>query len=464
MDFKDFVLKYLEKNNDHYIDMAKKLWDHPEVALKEKYACNLIMKRLKEEGFNIQNEIAGLDSAFIGSWGTKKPVIGILGEYDALPGLSQEVCSKKVPVQEGFPGHGCGHNLLGVGTLAAAIAIKRYLESEKIEATIRYYGCPAEETITGKVIMAKGGVFNDLDIAITWHPQDINTVRNSSSLAQNSFKINFYGKSSHAAIAPEEGISALDGLMLTDIGVNYLREHIIPDSRIHCVVLNGGVVPNIVPDFSQIWYYVRAPKREQVETIYNRILDITKGASLMTKTRYSIELIAACYNYLPNTTLGKVVLEKMKEVGAPKFNLEEEGFAKEIIKTLGSNALEKTSNDYGLKLEEVGYPLCDKIVEHVGLYDEGDIRAGSTDLSDVSRIVPTVQFTTCCLPLGVPPHCWQNTAGSGSSIGFKGMMFSAKIIALSSLDIILKPEIIKEAKIEFLRKTGGKEYVSPLPD
>lgn len=462
MNFKTSLLNYLEKSKNSYIELAKDIWDHPESALKEEYASKLIINKLEEEGFTINRGIADMETAFIGSWGNKKPIIGILGEYDALPGLSQKVSAKKEPVQEGAPGHGCGHNLLGVAGLAAAIAVKKILNEEGIEGTIRYYGCPAEETLIGKVLMAREGVFDNLDAAISWHPKQVNTVRESSSVALNSLKINFYGESSHAGVAPEEGRSALDGVILTDIGVNYLREHIIQDSRIHCIITKGGLVPNVVPDFAQIWYYVRAPKREQVENIYARVLDIAKGASLMTGTEYQIEFIAGCYDYIPNCTLGKVVLEKMKEIGAPTFTSEEKKFAKEIISTLGENVIKDTLKTSRLDLEEIGYPLSEKILTHFGGYDKGDIRSGSTDLADVSHIVPTVQLLSCCLPLGVPPHCWQNTATSGSTIGFKGMMFSAKILALSSLEMILKPKILKRAKEEFAKQIKNEKYISPL--
>ena len=310
--------------------------------------------------------------------------------------------------------------------------------------------------------MARKGVFNDLDAAISWHPKQANTVRESSSTALNSFKINFYGKSSHSAVAPEEGRSALDAVILTDIGVNNLREHIIQDSRIHCIVTKGGLLPNVVPDFSQVWYYVRAPKRTQVEDIYARVLDIAKGASLMTGTEYKIEFIVGCYDYIPNHTLSKFVLEKMKEIGAPTFTPEENNFAKGIINTLGKKAIENTLKTSRLSLEEIGYPLSEKILTHLGDYSKGDIRSGSTDLGDVSHIVPTVQFTTCCLPFGVSPHCWQNTAASGSSIGFKGMMFSAKILALSSLEMIIKPKLLKKAKSEFVKQVKDEKHVSTI--
>ncbi len=462
----------LEKNALHYLEekgkllqkMAQDIWEHPQLGGQETYAVKLITEELTKAGFTIEENIGGIPTAFVASWGKGRPIIGILGEYDALPGLSQQVLSQKKPVQEGAPGHGCGHNLLGVASLGAALAIKAAMEKEGINGTIRYYGCPAEETLIGKVFMAREGVFNDLDVALTWHPMNLNLVWDSSCLAMNSFKLNFYGKSAHAAAMPHMGRSALDGVMLTDVGINYLREHIIPEARVHGVITNGGLAPNVVPDYAQAWYFVRAPHREQVEEIYQRILKIAEGAALMSDTKYEVEFIAGCYEYLPNETIGEVMREKMEKLGAPQFTSEEKRFAQELESTLPREMVEGALRGYGLTREEGGGSLCDRILKSSGPYGKGKVMPGSTDVGDVSFLVPTAQFMTAGMPVGVAAHSWQSTASFGSSIGAKAMLFAAKILALTAAELINTPEAINKAKEEHKQVTRNKEYKSPLPN
>jgi len=463
MNIKEAILHYLDEKQKLLTDLAKDIWDHPQLGLKETYASKLIADVLQKEDFSITKDVGNMPTAFIASWGKGKPIIGILGEYDALPGLSQKVSTKKEPIKDGQPGHGCGHNLLGVGSLGATLAIKEAMKNNGINGTIRYYGCPAEETLIGKVFIAKDGVFNDLDASLTWHPMNLNTVWNSSCFAMNSFKLNFHGIAAHAAASPEKGRSALDGVMLTDIGVNYLREHIIEESRIHCVITNGGLAPNVVPDYAQIWYFVRAPRREQVEEIYSRVLDIAKGAALMTGTTFDVEFITGCYEYLPNNTIGEIMKEKLKEVGAPKFTEEERKFATELEKTMPAGSFETTLKSSGLTREEVGGFLSDKIIEN-GPLSKGKILAGSTDVGDVSWITPTAQFITTATGVNVAQHSWQSTATFGSSIGSKGMIVAAKTLALTAFDLLTKPNILNNAQDEFKKVTGGKKYISPLPE
>jgi aminobenzoyl-glutamate utilization protein B len=461
MNVEDKALNYLAANEDKLIDLAKDIWEHPELGLQETRSSRLLVDELEKAGFSVAIGVDQMPTAFVASWGEGKPIIGILGEYDALPGLSQKVSATREPIEEGAPGHGCGHNLLGVGSLGAALAVKEAMEKDEIKGTIRYYGCPAEETMLGKIFMARAGVFDDLDAAITWHPFYANTVWWCSLLAMNSFKVNFHGVAAHAAAAPEAGRSALDGVQLMDIGVNYLREHIVQEARIHCVITNGGEAPNVVPPFAQVWYYVRAPRREQVDEIYSRMLDIAKGAALMTGTTFEIDFLTGGYDVLPNDRLGELLWEKLKQVGPPKFTDEEKDFARKLQATLPPDAVENTLRPYGLTREEVGDPLCEKIVEP---FDKGKVLPASTDVGDVSHITPTAQITTCCQALGTPAHSWQNTASVGSSIGFKGMMLAAKALALAALDLETKPDILKAARDEFQKQTGGKKYVSPLPE
>lgn len=458
------ILSYLHVEENALSTLAKDIWEHPQLGLQETYGSKRIADELQKEGFSVKMNVAEMPTAFVASWGTGKPVIGILGEYDALPGLSQKVSAKQEPIKEGDPGHGCGHNLLGTASLGAALAVKEVMEKNEIKGTIRYYGCPAEEAGVGKVFMARGEVFDDLEAALTWHPMYANTVMNSSCLAVSSFRLNFHGISAHAAASPELGRSALDGVILTDVGVNYLREHIPQEARIHCVITNGGLAPNVVPSYAQIWYYVRAPRRDQVDELYARVLDIAKGAALMSGTTFDVEFLAGSYDYLSNETIGKIMLEELRKIGGPEFTEEEKYFAKQLQATLPPTTVESALKSYGLTREEIGDPLSEKIVDHVRGFDKGTLMPASTDVGDVSHIVPTGQITTCCMPLGVPVHSWQSTASVGSTIGFKGMMLAAKTLALTALDLLTNSEQLTAAMDEFKKSTEGKKYRSPLPE
>jgi len=465
MNIKGNILSYLDRKQELLTNLAKDIWYHPQIALQEIYAAKVSADLLQKEGFSIIKEVGNMPTAFIASWGKGKPIVGILGEYDALPGLSRKVSTKKEVIEDKKPGHGCGHNLLGVGSLGATLAIKEAMKNNDIKGTIRYYGCPAEETLVGKVFMAKSGVFNDLDASITWHPMNLNTLWDSSCLAMNSFKLNFYGIAAHAAGMPEKGLSALDGVILTDIGVNYLREHVAQETRIHCVITNGGLAPNVVPEYAQVWYFVRAPHRDQVEKVYSKILDIAKGAALMTGTTVDTEFITGCHEYLPNSVLGEIIYKNLLKVGAPKFTEEERKFAQELEATMPTGSFQTMLKSSGLTPEEVGGFLSDKILEKDGgPLSKGKIMKGSTEVGDVSFITPTAQFGTTCWPFSLAEHSWQTTASTGSSIGSKGMIIAAKTLALSAFDLLTKPDILKKAQNEFKKTIGGKKYISPLPE
>lgn len=466
MALEDKALSFLSENEQLLTGMANDIFDHPEPAFKENYAADLLASFLAKEGFEVKRNVAGLPTAFIASWGSGKPCIGILGEYDALPGLSQKATPEKEAAVKDGPGHGCGHNLLGVGSVGAAIAVKRAMAEQGLGGTVRFYGCPAEETLSGKVFMAQAGVFDDLDAALGWHPWYTNSVWWSSSSALNSFKFNFHGLAAHAGDVPETGRSALDAVILTDVGVNYLREHIIKEAKIHSVITHGGSVPNVVPEYAQIWYYARAPRRDQLEAIYERILKIAKGAALMTETTCDVEFVTGCYNFLQNKAIGDVMLEKLHRIGAPAYTPEEKAFAEKLIGTLRPGEVEDCFKFLQMEQSETGYPLCDKIFDQAGgINIHGGMIGGSTDVGDIAQIVPTGQLTTTCKPLGVAQHSWQNTASCGSSIGIKGMMLAAKALALTAIELFSKPEILKAAAEEHRRITGGrKNYRSPLPD
>lgn len=461
MDLEKTILSYLGENQHELIKLARSIWEHPELGLQESYAAERIAERLEAAGFAVTRGVGQMPTAFVASWDKGRPIIGLLGEYDALPSLSQKVSPEKVPVESGAPGHGCGHNLLGVGALGAALAAKEALERAGLEGTVRYYGCPAEETLVGKVFMAREGVFDDLDAALTWHPGYVNSLWAATSTAMNSFKVDFHGVASHAGGAPEAGRSALDGVQLMDVGVNYMREHIIQEARVHCVITEGGRAPNVVPPHAQVWYYVRAPNRSQVESIYDWMLDIAEGAALMSGTRHEIDFLTGCYNTLNNDVIGDLLMEKMRIVGAPRYTADEKALARELQATFPPGSIEKALRRYKMSRQEVGDPLCEKVFDP---YDKGEVMGGSTDVGDVSYITPTAQITTCCRALGTPGHSWQNVVASGSGIGYKGMMVAAKTLALAALDLETRPDLLRAARAEFEEKTEGQPYASPLPE
>jgi aminobenzoyl-glutamate utilization protein B len=347
-----------------------------------------------------------------------------------------------------------------VGSLASAVALKKEIEGARLKGTVRLYGCPAEETLIGKVFMAKAGVFNDLDAAITWHPWMVNGVWGGQHLAMNSVRFAFHGRTAHAAAAPHMGISALDAVELMNTGVNFLREHVIQEARLHYVITNGGGQPNVVPAEAEVWYYMRAPHRYQLEEIYPRILKIAEGASLMTGARLEVKFQVGCYDYLPNRVVSEVLLDSFRKVGAPKFSEEDFAFARSLEKSFTP----------GQKLSVVGAsnipPEYAEMTLHTDvapIYDWGKTLPGSTDVGDVSWITPTAQLTAATFLIGTAAHSWQATAASGMAIGQKAMIAAAKAMALGGYELMVKPDLLKRAKEEFLKNTGGKPYVSPLP-
>lgn len=467
MSAQDIILDHINDQDEKLTYIAKEIWDHPQVALQETFASKMLADELEADGFSIEWGAGQMPTAFIATWGEGSPIIGFLGEYDALPGLSQTVSTDKVPIEAGGPGHGCGHNLFGTACMGSVMALKRAMQAEGIPGTIRFYGCPAEETLVGKTFMARDGVFDDLDAAISWHPGSNNIVWNGSSLAMNSFRVNFHGVASHAGGAPHLGRSALDGVVLMDVGVNYLREHVMQEARIHSVVTSGGQAPNVVPAYAQVWYFVRAPRRDQVDEIYARMLDIAKGAALMSGTTHDIEFITGCYDVLPNNTLADLLYEKMAAVDDIRFTDQERTFAKELQATFPAGSVGRAfermqkSASGGIAAEDIDNPLWEQVLHHSAT---PPLMGGSTEVADVSWITPTGQLTTCCWPLGTPGHSWQTVVSSGSSIGAKGMLFAAKGMALAGLDLFTNPDLLAKAKVEFAEAKNGQDYVSPLPD
>jgi aminobenzoyl-glutamate utilization protein B len=452
---KETILQWMTAHEAEFTDMAKKIWEHPQVAYEEKYASELQKTKLKEAGFSIQSSIGAIPNAFVAEYGSEKPIIGILGEFDALPGLSQTVNTVQEQAELNGPGHGCGHNLLGTAGVEAVIALKKVIDEQHLNGTIRYYGCPAEEVLSGKTHMAKEGVFDDLDCALTWHPWTSNFVLHMSMQAVVSIKFHFKGTPAHAAASPHAGRSALDAVELMNVGTNYLREHIADGSRIHYVITNGGLSPNIVPEHASVWYYLRAATKEHVDNILKRVEKIAQGAALMTETDVRSEIEAYAYNTLPNDVLNEVMIENMKRANSLYFTKEEKEWAEKLVKTIDPailNAAKETEN-------ELLVSACQN-----NKSTKGKSMSGSTDVGDVSWITPTATIMTTCAPTGVQLHTWQATASFGSPIGFKGMHLAAQTMALSTYDLLInKDDVLTKANEEFKIRTNGKPYTAGIP-
>jgi aminobenzoyl-glutamate utilization protein B len=455
---------WIDANKERLIELSDKVWEFAELGLVEFKSSALLTGELEKHGFKVERGIAGMPTAFVASHGKGKPVIGLLGEYDALPGLSQKNVAHEEPLEAGKPGHGCGHNIYGASAVGAAVAVKKAMEKSKLRGTIKIFGCPAEENYSGKVYMVRDGCFNGVDAVLGHHPSSMNAASLRSSLAIVSARFHFYGKAAHAGGAPEQGRSALDAVELMNVGVNFLREHVIQDARIHYIVEKGGFQPNIVPPYARSWYYVRAPERHEVEFIYDWIVDIAKGAAMMTRTELKIEVEAGLYNLMPNKTVAEAIVKNMREVGLPKYTRAELDFAAQIAKTIPHEekvaALKKTKRPGWEKL--VNKLLDDEIPDPWG---DGDFMHGSTDVGDVSWQMPTVEFDTATWVLGTPGHSWQNVTQSKSGLGHKSLLFSAKVMAGTALDLLANEKLVLKAKEEFKMRMGDKKYKSPLaPD
>ncbi len=398
-----------------------------------------------------------MPTAILAEKGQGKPIVAVMGEYDALPNLSNRPIPRKEPLIEGGMGHGCGHNIHGTTALAAAIAAGEALEKHGIQGTIRFYGTPAEENFSGKRIMVNHGLFDDVDATLSHHPGDMNVATLASSNVISGAYFHFHGKSSHAAANPEAGRSALDAVELMNVGVNYLREHIIPEARIHYVIEAGGGQPNVVPDYARSYYYIRAPEQVLLEPIKQRVLKVAEGAALMTETRLEAEMSWGGYHKIPNKVLSEVVTANMRLVGPQRFSPEDHEFAAEIAKSFPLEDRETS-----LRKDKVPnwekYVDQDLITEIFDAWDDGTTSPGSTDVADVSWITPTMEFNTACNVNGAPGHSWQFTACSGSGIGHKSLLFASKTMAGSVLDLLMTPNLLRDAKGEHVRRLRGREY------
>ena len=456
------VVEWLEERQGRFIAISDRIWARPELGLAESFACRLQADDLARDGFTITTNVGGISTAFMAEWkqGQGGPVIGFLGEYDALPGLSQKNQATQDPIVQDGPGHGCGHNLLGTASLAAASVVKAWLEHTGAPATVRYYGCPAEETCEGKVFMARDGAFDDLDVALTWHPGSTNTVWAGSSLAVNNITYRFRGRTAHAAANPESGRSALDAVELMNIGVNFLREHMPEKARIHYVITRGGGAPNVVPDDCEVWYFIRSPERSQVEELTGRVRKIAEGAALMTETTLEVNFLSGAYNMLPNDVLGDHMMAILEELGPIEFTEEEHTFARSIVESFPSDLRASLLEHDKLPADLIDQALNGEVWP---IRDRGEVMPGSTDVSDVSWIAPTAQITTTTWALAIPGHSWAVTATGAMSVGHKGMLHAAKVMAITAADLIEDPSLLARAKAEFAEATKGRPYRCPIP-
>ncbi len=464
MSIHEKISSLIEAKSEASVALSNTIWAVPELHFQEKKSVQYMKAALEKEGFATEVGVARLETALVGTFGSGKPVIAFLGEYDALPGLSQKGgATHYEPLENGGSGHGCGHNLLGTGAFAAAVAVKDYLEQHNQSATIRFYGCPAEENGSGKAYMAKAGIFDDIDIAISWHPGTFSSVMTCSSLANYAVTFKFTGKSAHAAAAPHLGRSALDAVELMNVGVNYLREHIIPEARLHYAITDsGGTSPNVVQPYAEVTYLVRAPKKQQVQEIYQRVENIAKGATLMTGTSVEIAFEGAASNLISNKTLYDAMQKQILEIGMPTYTIEDEQHAQAIFNTFSPEI--QASSLVGLKKEDA-MQLKDKVIaDHIPSVLPEFIMGGSTDVGDVSWIVPTVQCTTVCMALGTPLHTWQVVSQGVMPIAHKGMLQAAKIMACTAVELINNPVLIAEAKKEWKERLDGEMYVSLIPE
>lgn len=458
---KSKVIDYIDVIKDDINKMAIDIWDNAEVSNEEVKSSQLYKETLKSHGFRITEYDGELKNAFIAEYGSGKPVIAVLAEYDALPGLSQNVDTEFNPIKENAPGHGCGHNLLGAASFGSVLAIKKYIEEENIEGTIRFYGSPEEETLVGKGKMLKAGMFEGCDLALSWHPMNVNATLKKAFLSNNSIKFKFHGISSHAAQSPESGRSALDAVELMNVGANYLREHVIDSARIHYTITNAGGAPNIIPSEAESWYFVRAPHRKDVEEITERLIKVSQGAAMMTETTTDYEILGGSYEYLPNNILTDLTYKNMKEIDTPEYTKEELQFAKSIQETVDPKTVKaeiKKFIDLGNSKEETYI--------HQEVIDEKDadsvVTVGSSDSGDVSWNMPMNVFLTATWPQGVAAHSWQATASSGSSMGLKGMLYSSKILTATMYDLLNDNKLVEEAIKEFNERTQEDKYVSAI--
>lgn len=443
------ALHHLDRLRPELVTINQEIWNFAELGLEEHRSSARLVAVLKKAGFRVKEGVADMPTAFVAEYGSGSPVIGILAEYDALPELSQEVAGARKPAAGRTTGHGCGHSALGTAAVGAGIAVKEVYDKYKLKGTIRVYGTPAEETLIGKVYMLLAGLFADLDACLHFHPASQNRVYYSVSKACISAKFTFTGLPAHASGSPHQGRSALDGVELMNVGANYMREHIKQTSRVHYVITNGGAQPNVVPATAQVWYYVRAVDHDDAEAQFSWLKDIAEGAAKMSRTKVQVGIDTDCHELVPNLPLSKLVLKNFKKVGAPEFDKADHALARQLQTALRT--------DFGLKDPKT---LHDKIEElPTTPFDD----AGSTDVGDISWHVPTSGVTTACFAAGSPGHSWQNVAAIGSPIGHKGMLVAAKVLALTTIDLLQDPQAVLDAKADLRNRMKDRKYTTVIP-
>ena len=437
---KESLFNTIESRGDAAWQRARKIWQWAEPGYQETKSSKLLADELKAAGFSVKMGVSGIPTAFTATFGEGKPVIGVLGEFDALPGLNQQASAERARLEDTDSdyGHGCGHHLFGVASAEACVAIARQIKSGTLTGTVRFYGCPAEEGGSAKVFMVQAGLFKDCDIVLHWHPSSGNSAGDRSTLARNAVKFRFYGKAAHAAGAPELGRSALDAVELTNFAAQLLREHTPDGTRIHHVITAGGGAPNVVPDFAEVYYYIRHPKANVVRDLYARLVKCAQAGALATETKLEINFQGGIVEILPNNVLANVTLRNLRNLNSLEWNEEEFKFAARIQNTL-----------------DVPVPLT-SINEVVDV--SGTIGMGSTDVGDVSWVVPTTGFNTACFVPGTPGHSWQAVASGGTTIARKGMQLASRVLAATAYDLFTTPELVQAAQAELRQRLGGQPY------
>jgi aminobenzoyl-glutamate utilization protein B len=444
------ALKSIERLDPEIQQVNRSIWEFAEVGLQESRSSRLLMDRLRAAGFEVKAGVSGMPTAFVASFGSGRPVIGILAEYDALPGMSQQIAPQRIAVEEGAAGHACGHSGLGAAAFGAAVAVKEAMAQHQLPGTLRLYGTPAEETVIGKVYMALDGQFDDLDVCLHWHPSDKNGAWASSSKALVSAKFTFRGLPAHASVSPEAGRSALDAVELMNVGANFMREHLKEDARLHYVITDGGGQPNVVPPQATVWYFVRADAHKDVEYNFGWLQDIARGAALMTRTKLEMKIDTDCHELIPNDPLSQLLTVNLEKLGAPQFSDDEEVFARRLQEPLREQF-------------QAEFPLALDARIH-RWNSESETSKGSTDVGDVSWRVPTGGLRTTCFVAGSPGHSWQNVACIAGSIGQKGTLYAARTLAVTALDLLEDPAQIAAARLEWQMRMTDRKYFSFIPE
>lgn len=443
---KQAVLQSIDAKFPELTNLSDKIWSYEEIAFQEAQSAAALIAYAESQGFTVKSGVGEMPTAFVAEYGSGHPIIGVLGEFDALPGLSQKTVPYKDPLNHGAAGHGCGHNLFGVASLAAATTIKELIQSGELEGTIRFYGTPAEEKFFGKLWMVRAGLFDDVDVVMDWHPSAETSANVQSSLALVDFLVEFTGQAAHASADPWNGRSASDALELYTTGINYYREHIKPTVRIHYHIQDAGKVVNVVPDYSKIWTRVRDTRREGMDKVWKHVERIAEGAAIMADVDYKITLISGIHEVLVNRTGGAILQSNLEQLGAIEYTDDEQDFAKKIQEATGSEVVGIESKIEPLKAT-AEHPM-----------------GGSTDVGDVSFIVPTIRLGATTAPKGTPWHSWAVVACGGMSIGHKGMAYAAKALSTTMVDLYENPAAIEKIKAEFKERKGDYIYKGMIPD